>query len=127
MAGLKYSRQRELIKKFVAYCDGHPTADDVYQEVRKQHPNISLGTVYRNLTLLCEQGEIKRIVSTGPDRFDGILVEHDHFICEECGDILNIPKIHLLDIDEFRQGIPGKVSQSKVYYYGICENCQKSN
>lgn len=61
MAALKYSRQREMIKDFLMTRKDHPTADIVYMNVRKQNPNISLGTVYRNLTLLADIGEIARL------------------------------------------------------------------
>ena len=61
MTARKYSRQRELIKEFLMTRKDHPTADVIYQNVRNENPNISLGTVYRNLTLLSEDGEINRL------------------------------------------------------------------
>ena len=61
MNGLKHSRQREMIKSFLMTRKDHPTADMVYMNVRQQNPNISLGTVYRNLTLLADIGEIQRL------------------------------------------------------------------
>ena len=77
---LKYSRQREVIKAFLYNTDKHPTADDVYVNIRKQYPNISLGTVYRNLTLLSDMGEIKRLrVGDGIDHFDADTSPHNHF------------------------------------------------
>ena len=71
MAALKHSRQREMIKEFLISRKDHPSADVVYHNVRLQNPNISLGTVYRNLTLLAQIGEIQRLrVGDGIDRFD---------------------------------------------------------
>ncbi len=68
MSNLKYSRQREAIKKQLMQRNDHPTADMVYTDIRKEYPNISLGTVYRNLALLSELGEIKRLVTgDGPE------------------------------------------------------------
>ena len=61
MATLKYSRQRESIREFVKASKEHPTADDVYASIRKEYPNISLGTVYRNLSLLVELDEIVKV------------------------------------------------------------------
>ena len=61
MAARKYSRQRELVKEFLMSRKDHPTADVIYQNVRNENPNISLGTVYRNLTLLTGEGEINRL------------------------------------------------------------------
>ena len=71
MPALKYSRQRECIREFVQNCHEHPTADTVYAGIKEEFPNISLGTVYRNLSLLVELGEIAKIsTGNGPDRFD---------------------------------------------------------
>ena len=83
---LKYSRQREMIKDFLMGRRDHPTADMVYSNVKRQNPNISLGTVYRNLTLLADMGEIRRLrLGDGTDHFDGDTSPHYHFICNTCG------------------------------------------
>ena len=69
---LKYSRQREAIKTFLAGRYDHPTAETVYLGIKEEFPNISLGTVYRNLSLLSDIGEIQKLsTGIGPDRFDG--------------------------------------------------------
>ena len=80
----KYSRQREAIKEFLAGRTDHPTADTVYTCLREQYPNISLGTVYRNLTLLTEMGEIMKITTgEGADRFDAnVQRHHQHQLSE---------------------------------------------
>ena len=78
---LKYSRQREAIKDFLMTRKDHPTADVVYSNVRTEFPNISLGTVYRNLTLLADLGEIARLrVGDGVDHFDADTSPHYHFV-----------------------------------------------
>lgn len=88
---LKYSRQREVIKDFLCTRKDHPTADVVYMNVRQEYPNISLGTVYRNLTLLSEIGEIRRLrVGDGVDHFDADTSPHHHFICSHCGRIIDL-------------------------------------
>ena len=80
MTALKYSRQRESIKDYLMHTNAHPTADMVYLHVKEQFPNISLGTVYRNLNLLSDMGEIIKIPTPdGADRFDGRTVPHYHF------------------------------------------------
>ena len=69
---IKHSRQRECIKEFLADRFDHPTAETIYLNVKKEFPNISLGTVYRNLSLLTNQGIIRKLsTGIGPDRFDG--------------------------------------------------------
>ena len=85
MAAMKYSRQREAIKNFLMTRKDHPTADMVYSNIRQEFPNISLGTVYRNLTLLSDIGEIQRLhFSDGVDHFDADISPHYHFVCQNC-------------------------------------------
>ena len=85
MATLKYSRQRESIKEFLRNRTDHPTADVVYENMKLIYPNISLGTVYRNLSLLADLGEIKKLSSfAGADHFDGRTERHCHFMCTRC-------------------------------------------
>ena len=79
---LKYSRQREVIKENLMHREDHPTADMVYMDVRETFPNISLGTVYRNLQLLTDLGEIQKLnIGDGVDHFDAKTFPHYHFIC----------------------------------------------
>ena len=110
LAALKYSRQRESIKHYLMTTKEHPTADTVYMHVKKEFPNISLGTVYRNLNLLTDIGEaIKISTPDGGDRFDGRIEPHNHFLCEECGRLLDldldmksaIPKRRFIPPDKF--------------------------
>lgn len=80
---IKRSRQREAIRQCLAGRYDHPTAETVYMSIKDEFPNISLGTVYRNLSLLSDLGEIQKItVSGGPDRFDGNPAPHYHFFLQ---------------------------------------------
>ncbi|MDD5940415.1 MAG: transcriptional repressor, partial [Lachnospiraceae bacterium] len=79
---IKYSRQREAIWDYLKDRKDHPTADDIYIAVRKDFPNISLGTVYRNIMLMKNMGRIRTVdVGDGIIHFDPNTSEHDHFIC----------------------------------------------
>ena len=122
---LKYSRQREAIKEYVMTRMDHPTADDVYMNVRQEFPNISLGTVYRNLTLLSDMGELLRLrVGDGVDRFDGATHPHYHFVCQECGSVedLNIPIMS--DINEIAgRDFSGQITGHSALFHGKCTNC----
>ena len=90
---LKYSRQREAIKEFMMSRKDHPTADSVYMHIRDEYPNISLGTVYRNLQLLTELGELQKIrVGDGLDHFDADTSLHYHFYCNSCGAVIDITR-----------------------------------
>lgn len=127
MAGLKYSRQRESIKNYLRGREDHPTADMIYTGIRSEFPNISLGTVYRNLSLLAELGEIRRITTDGADRFDATLTPHSHFICRNCGCVLDM-MIPLEDpvskIDKLWEH--GDVEECRFEFRGVCKKCRKS-
>lgn len=126
MATIKYSRQREAIKNYLMDRTDHPTADMVYTAIREVYPNISLGTVYRNLTLLEQQGEIIKIsCGENSDRFDARTATHYHFICEDCGcvdDLMDIdPKIiHLMA----EKAYDGEIHGHQLYFFGKCKCCK---
>lgn len=124
---LKYSRQREVIKDFLSGRKDHPTADVVYMNVRQQYPNISLGTVYRNLTLLSDMGEIQRLrLGDGVDHFDGDTSPHNHFVCTQCGGVLDLDMDNIDHIMETAgRNFAGKIDGHVTYFYGICGNCCK--
>lgn len=127
MAARKYSRQRELIKNFLAERKDHPTADMVYQSVRQQNPNISLGTVYRNLTLLADSGEINRLnMGDGVDHFDADTSPHYHLLCTKCGRVVDLEMDSIESItDTASAGFNGHVAGHVTYFYGTCCNCTK--
>ena len=128
---LKHSKQRDSIKEFLATRKDHPTADTVYTadvvytNVRQSFPNISLGTVYRNLTLLADLGEIARVrVGDGVDHFDYDTSPHYHFICKKCGNVidLDMPVTGQMAA-EARESFNGKIEGQMTYFYGLCSNC----
>lgn len=120
---MRYSSQRELVLDTVkSRCD-HPTADMIYQACRASDPTISLGTVYRNLKVLEECGEIIAIETNDVKlHYDGNLSKHCHFVCGSCQKIydimspLRIPKLA-------RES--GKINSYKCVFYGVCKDCQK--
>lgn len=127
MAGIKYSRQREAILSYLQSTKLHPTAEAVYEQVKKEYPNISLGTVYRNLNLLTSSGEAMKVdCGDGFDHFDGNPKAHYHFICRKCKcvldlDILDLDHINTLAASSFK----GKVEGHQTYFYGLCPKCNK--
>lgn len=126
---LKYSRQREAIKEFMMTRKDHPTADVVYMNVRREFPNISLGTVYRNLTLLSDTGELLRLrVGDGVDHFDATTTPHYHFICKDCGTVtdLELPIMHSID-QVAGENFKGQIGGHVTYFYGTCEHCLKNS
>ena len=126
---LKHSRQRDSIMEFLSQRKDHPTADTVYMNVRKTFPNISLGTVYRNLTLLADIGEISRIrVGDGVDHFDADTSPHYHFICKECGSVIDLDMEDMTEINQAaNQNFDGTIEGHITYFYGNCGNCSSKS
>jgi Fur family peroxide stress response transcriptional regulator len=120
------SKQKESILRVVKETSSHPTAEWVYEQVKRQIPNISLGTVYRNLKLLKQTGDISELGAAGTlSRFDGNTQNHYHFRCEQCG--------RLFDVDEpINKTMDNRVAQKTgfivTYHYlefrGVCNDCQ---
>ena len=131
LAALKYSRQRESIKHYLMTTKEHPTADTVYLHVKKDFPNISLGTVYRNLNLLTDIGEAVKISTpNGGDRFDGRLEPHNHFLCTKCGRLLDLD-LDMHSIEEVNrlaaENFDGIITSSSTLFYGECSDCIKKS
>lgn len=127
MKTLKYSRQRECIKEFLQSRTDHPTADTVYMSIRETYPNISLGTVYRNLSLLASLGEIRRIAcEDGADRFDAITVPHYHVICRHCGRVEDLPLTWQSGLDQTAADCySGRIDGHVTSFYGVCAQCME--
>lgn len=125
---LKYSRQRESIRENLIHRMDHPTADMVYSDIRQIYPNISLGTVYRNLALLSDRGEIAKIhTKDGALHFDRNTTPHDHFVCRSCGRITDIEAPSAEEIKEAAsKNFPGSIDECTVTFYGLCGDCVSS-
>lgn len=122
---MKYSRQREALLTLLQSVRTHPTAEWLYTELKKEFPNISLATVYRNLNLLAETGEIIRLdVGTGTEHFDATAKTHYHFICRQCHAVsdLEIPVMTELN-QAAEKNNPIHVENHSLLFYGVCENC----
>ena len=122
---LKYSRQREAIWNFLKGRTDHPTADTVYTCVRREYPNISLGTVYRNLMLLRDLGSLQTVeVGDGTIHFDPNTTDHDHFYCTKCGSVTDIFSTdHVRIRAEAVAGYAGRIEGYHAFFHGICEKC----
>ena len=127
MKTLKYSRQRESIKANLMSRHDHPTADALYASIREEFPNISLGTVYRNLNLLVETGEILKLTcGNGPDHYDGNVTPHYHFVCRDCGQVYDMELDEMADLNTSVQAAaPGKIDSHSILFYGRCYSCME--
>jgi len=121
----RYSRQRERILELLRGTGTHPTANWLYEKLRKDFPNLSMGNVYRNLGILVEQGLVKRIdFGSTFDRFDANTDHHYHFVCERCAAIIDLE----LPIDDglnerVNKATNFKAQRHNIQFYGLCDSC----
>ncbi len=123
---LKHSKQRDAIFRLLKSVKNHPTAEWIYQELKKDYSNLSLATVYRNLNLLCQCGEIIKIeVGDGTDHYDATVTPHCHFICNSCKNIIdiNVPYAQKLN-DEVNSLNDVIVTDSSLVFHGLCTKCK---
>ena len=121
----KNSRQRELVLRILRGTHSHPTADWVFDRAREKMPNISLGTVYRNLNLLRDEGKIRELnFGSGCKRYDGDLRYHYHVRCVECGLVEDVPHISpRASSDEIETMTGYRILSVQLEYWGICPLC----
>jgi len=123
--GRRLTNQRRLILEAVRGTDVHPTAEWIYRRVRRRLPRISLGTVYRNLQVLLEQGLIRDLDSRGSGRYDGNTARHDHFTCQACGQIYDLAAPMDRGLDRRIASRTGfEVWHHRTEFYGRCPACR---
>ena len=121
------TRQRRLILEQFRQSGDHPTAAEVYERVRCELPNISLGTVYRNLEILSRAGLIKKLQLGGGQRqYDGGTHEHYHVHCVRCGTISDIPVEPFPDLDAAADGYGFEILGHQLAFRGLCRQCQRA-
>lgn len=124
---MRYSKQNDEILKVVLESCNHPDAKEIYNLVKKKIPNISLGTVYRNLNILASEGKIRRLLmQDGNDRFDKTLYEHNHVMCVKCGMVCDTDL--LIDSNEIKkvENETGfKITSCNFNINGICKDCME--
>jgi len=123
---LRMTRQRQVILEELRKVDTHPSADEVYEMVRKRLPRISLGTVYRNLEILSASGKIQRLeLGCNLKRFDGIAENHYHIRCPKCDRVVDVPPdLNVVVNHDLKNATEFKILGHKLEFIGICPNCQ---
>lgn len=124
MTGKRYSRQRELIYQRLMDTDKHPTAEMIYNWIKPEHPTLSLGTVYRNLNLLADEGIIMRMPFP-VERYDANTEPHSHFQCKKCGGVYDLECVEYNGkLDETVSLQSGHlVEHHDLVFFGTCLNC----
>ena len=124
----KHFRKRDAILTCLRSTDVHPSADWIFARLKPDYPDISLGTVYRNLSLFKKQGLIVSIGTVnGVERFDGNTDPHVHFICTGCCSVTDLPAIAVPDTlsREVASQTGGQVEQCQLTFTGHCMKCMK--
>ncbi len=126
---LRMTRQRRVILEEIRRVNNHPAADEIYERVRKQLPRISLGTVYRNLEVLCELGEIQRLELSGATkRYDGVPKKHYHIRCVGCNRVDDAPIAPLNQLEDDLYGTTVfDIIGHNLEFTGLCPQCAKQD
>lgn len=123
----KHSRQREAILTCLRATDQHPSAEWVYRQVKAEIPNLSLGTVYRNLAYFAGTGEVKSLGKVaGQERFDGDTHPHTHFVCKKCGAVMDWPteaEQIPAEAEQIACSMGVRITDMELRFGGLCANC----
>ena len=127
---VRYSKKREAILTAIRGTSCHPSAEWLYRQLKPRHPDLSLGTVYRNLAFFQERGMVQSVgVVQGQERFDGITTPHSHFICNCCGNVLDLTDLR--PGGELEQTVSAQygfaVQRCELTFYGLCPSCLHQN
>jgi Fur family ferric uptake transcriptional regulator len=120
------TRQLAAVAEVVNAAHDHPSAEDVHRRVRRKLPRVSLGTVYRNLQKLAAQQQIRVVqLADRATRYDGMLEDHDHFMCERCGTVSDLLRKRSAPPNSPELGRAGYVVCSHALtFYGVCPKCR---
>ncbi len=118
------TKQRETVYECVKTLY-HPTSDEILRAVQARDPSVGRATVFRNLTVLCEEGRLVRLFfADEPTRYDYNVCDHDHFVCKSCGAVIDLPKGDTVQ----RPDVPSlQIDSQSVTYYGLCGACIKKD
>ena len=124
----RYSKKREAILTAIRSSDAHPSAEWIYHTLKSTHPDLSLGTVYRNLLFFQQNGTIQSVgVVNGQERFDAVTTPHSHFVCTSCGAVIDL---HRIPVDPaltaaVREQYGFEVQRHELTFDGRCQNCMQ--
>ena len=125
---IRYSKKREAILTAIRSTTCHPSAEWIYHTLKPTHPDLSLGTVYRNLVFFQQQGQVQSVgVVNGQERFDGNTAPHSHFVCTNCGAVIDL---HSVKLDSSLTSAVSEqyglaVERHELTFYGRCQTCIK--
>ena len=124
----KQFKKRQAILEFLQHTTAHPSAEMVFNHLKPEIPDLSLGTVYRNLSMFKEQGQIISLGTVnGVERFDGNTTPHVHFVCTGCDAISDLPQIAVPEAlnQEVMQETGGMIDTCQLTFVGVCQTCKE--
>jgi len=126
--GFKLTPQRKLLLEILFHSRGHLSAEEIFEEVKTTQPNVSFGTIYRNLSLLAEMGVINQLnFKDGRSRFELSQGHHHHLICLDCGNAIDVPECPFSKIfDDTASANKFLIKEHNFEVYGYCEGCNKT-
>jgi Fur family peroxide stress response transcriptional regulator len=126
----KHSKKRDAILEVIRSTDAHPGAQWVYDRLKPSIPDLSLGTVYRNISVFRKEGLVESVgVVSGEERFDGDTSPHGHVICTRCGRVADLsPQIQAVLAGDASVEIPGfTIDMCSTVFYGLCSKCKEES
>lgn len=123
------TQQRQAILSFLKGTRSHPTAEQTFSAVRRELPQLSLGTVYRNLGKLVDEGLVRELPA-GPQgrRYDAVLEPHHHFFCTRCGKVEDVhPGLPSTVKEAMIRSIDREVMEFRLQFFGLCQDCAQPN
>ncbi len=124
---MNFSKQRESILDYLRNTKKHPTAEQIYSDLKETFPRLSLATVYRNCNLLCENGQVIRLTTNGrTDHFDADTSDHQHFVCTNCDNVYDLFFSIPDGMIDAQLGEDFSLESYQLYVFGICRNCKKA-
>ena len=121
------SKKREAILELIQSSKAHPNAQWVYGQLKPRFSNLSLGTVYRNIKVLLDEGALASAgIVHGQERFDGDTQTHPHAVCKGCGLIIDLPESIALNVDSSRVIPSFTIDLRDTVFYGLCSDCKET-
>lgn len=127
-SNIRITPQRYAVLEYLIQSESHPTADEIYQSLSGNFPNMSVATVYNNLKLFTKIGFVQEMTyGDASSRFDFSCTQHYHAVCENCGKVTDF---HYPELDELEKGVQDlvgfKIVRHRLEVYGLCPECQKA-
>ena len=125
--GVRMTPQRYAILSYLLNSMSHPTVDEIYKSLEKSFPSMSVATVYNNLKVFLETGLVRELAyGDGASRYDAVMSDHYHAICENCGKIVDFECTPLFEVERVAAETTGFVVNShRMEVYGLCGTCEK--